>query len=127
MYEPETYHVIQEMQKYNINDSRPHVQQFQNAIRKVRQVQRMKKQRGFAFSQAEEGGQEKIIRMYDTTQKRGKYGELQDASANPFSDNNGFENDGLGNTEPFIENPFADDTRDTHRANSSRDDFSFDL
>ena len=86
MYAPESYHVVQEMQKYNINDYRPHLQHFQDAIRKVRQVQRMKKQRGFAFSQDEEGGQEKIIRMYDTTQKRGIHGELQDASLNPFSD-----------------------------------------
>lgn len=87
MYEPESYHVAQEMQKYNISDNRPHLQHFQDAIRKVRQVQRMKKQRGFAFSQAEEG-QEKLIRMYDTTQRRGKYGELQDASKDPFSDEN---------------------------------------
>lgn len=88
LYEPESYHLVQEIQKYNISDYRPHQQHFQNAIRKVRQVQRMKKQRGFAFSQAEDGGQEKIIRMYDTTLKRGIYGELQDASANPFSDRN---------------------------------------
>lgn len=88
MYVPQPYHVVQEMQKFNISDNRPHVQQFQSAIRKVRQVQRMKKQRGFAFSQSEDGGQEKIIRMYDTTQKRGIYGELQDASADPFSDEN---------------------------------------
>lgn len=88
MYVPEPYHVAQEMQKFNITDYRPHVEQFQKAIRKVRQVQRMKKQRGFAFSQSEDGNQEKIIRMYDTTQKRGVYGELQDASADPFSDEN---------------------------------------
>lgn len=87
-YSPETYHVVQEMQKYNISDYRPRVEQFQKAIRKVRQVQRMKKQRGFAFSQSEEGGQEKIMRMYDTTLKRGAHGELADASSNPFSDRN---------------------------------------
>ncbi|CAI6379299.1 ALI_HP2_G0000400.mRNA.1.CDS.1 [Saccharomyces cerevisiae] len=127
MYEPETYHVIQEMQKYNISDSRPHVQQFQNAIRKVRQVQRMKKQRGFAFSQAEEGGQEKIVRMYDTTQKRGKYGELQDASANPFNDNNGLGSNDFESAEPFIENPFADGNQNSNRFSSSRDDISFDI
>ncbi|SCU96405.1 LAMI_0F06436g1_1 [Lachancea mirantina] len=85
-YTPEPYHVVQEMQKYNIGDYRPRVEHFQKAIRRVRQVQRMKKQRGFAFSQSEEGGQDKIIRMYDTTLKRGTYGELQDASANPFKD-----------------------------------------
>ncbi|QLQ81682.1 hypothetical protein HG537_0F04430 [Torulaspora globosa] len=103
MYVPEPYHVAQEMQKFNISDYRPHAQQFQKAIRKVRQVQRMKKQRGFAFSQSEEGGQEKIIRMYDTTQKRGLYGELQDASADPFSDEN-YVN--------IPSDPFAEDIRE---------------
>ncbi|SCU90974.1 LADA_0F07382g1_1 [Lachancea dasiensis] len=85
-YTPESYHVVQEMQKYNIGDHRPRIEQFQKAIRRVRQVQRMKKQRGFAFSQSEVGGQDKVIRMYDTTLKRGVHGELQDASANPFHD-----------------------------------------
>lgn len=85
-YSPESYHVVQEMQKYNISDYRPRMEQFQKAIRKVRQVQRMKKQRGFAFSQSEEGGQDRIIRMYDTTLKRGVHGELADASLNPFND-----------------------------------------
>ncbi|AET39861.1 aminophospholipid-translocating P4-type ATPase DRS2 Ecym_5071 [Eremothecium cymbalariae DBVPG len=85
-YSPESYHVVQEIQKYNISDYRPRLEQFQKAIRKVRQVQRMRKQRGFAFSQSEDGGQEKIVRMYDTTQKRGVFGELHDASANPFRD-----------------------------------------
>lgn len=75
MYYPETYHYVQEIQKYNIQDYRPRMEQFQKAIRKVRQVQRMRKQRGFAFSQAEEG-QEKLVRMYDTTKKRGKFGEM---------------------------------------------------
>lgn len=103
MYIPESYHLVQEMQKYNISDYRPHVQHFQNAIRKVRQVQRMKKQRGFAFSQAEEG-QEKIVRMYDTTQKRGQYGELQDASVNPFNDSNE-----VGSVSVPETNPFTDD------------------
>lgn len=51
------------------------MEQFQKAIRKVRQVQRMRKQRGYAFSQAEEG-QTKLIQAYDTTQHRGRYGEM---------------------------------------------------
>lgn len=116
MYEPQTYHLVQEMQKYNISDYRPHLQHFQDAIRKVRQVQRMKKQRGFAFSQAEEGGQEKIIRMYDTTQKRGKFGELQDASYNVFDDHHP-DNDILSGSNYEViddisvpENPFADNS-----------------
>lgn len=75
MYKPETYHYVQEIQKYNIADYRPRMEQFQKAIRKVRQVQRMRKQRGFAFSQADEG-QTKLVRAYDTTQQRGKYGEM---------------------------------------------------
>ena len=123
MYAPETYHLVQEMQKYNINDYRPHIQHFQDAIRKVRQVQRMKKQRGFAFSQAEEGGQEKIIRMYDTTQKRGRFGELQDASApvDVFGDENQVNHDTLADGGYEVvdnlsipENPFASANNDSN-------------
>ncbi|KAK7206902.1 phospholipid-transporting ATPase 1 [Myxozyma melibiosi] len=74
MYFPKSYHHVQEIQKYNIADYRPRMEQFQKAIRKVRQVQRMRKQRGFAFSQADEG-QSRLIRAYDTTQERGRFGE----------------------------------------------------
>ena len=77
-YSPELYHYVQEMQKYNIQDYRPRMEQFQKAIRKVRQVQRIKKQRGFAFSQVENQDQEKIVRLYDTTKKRGAFGELSE-------------------------------------------------
>lgn len=77
---PEMYHHVQEMQKYNIQDYRPRMEQFQKAIRKVRQVQRIKKQRGFAFSQVDDQNQEKIIRLYDTTKKRGDFGELQEST-----------------------------------------------
>ena len=52
------------------------MEQFQKAIRKVRQVQRMRKQRGYAFSQADEG-QSRLIQAYDTSQERGKYGEMK--------------------------------------------------
>ncbi|KAK9473910.1 uncharacterized protein V1510DRAFT_362296 [Dipodascopsis tothii] len=76
MYYPETYHHVQEIQKYNIADYRPRMEQFQKAIRKVRQVQRMRKQRGYAFSQGDEG-QSRLIRAYDTTQQRGLYGEMK--------------------------------------------------
>ncbi|KAG5422396.1 DRS2 [Candida metapsilosis] len=67
---PETYHYVQEIQKYNIQDHRPRMEQFQKAIRKVRQVQRIKKQRGFAFSSAEGNDQEKLMRLYDTSKQR---------------------------------------------------------
>ncbi|KAK9372489.1 uncharacterized protein V1513DRAFT_420030 [Lipomyces chichibuensis] len=76
MYFPKSYHHVQEIQKYNIADYRPRMEQFQKAIRKVRQVQRMRKQRGFAFSQADEG-QSRIIRAYDTSQGRGRFGEMK--------------------------------------------------
>ncbi|KAF7524519.1 hypothetical protein G7054_g11399 [Neopestalotiopsis clavispora] len=79
MYRPQTYHHIQEIQKYNIQDYRPRMEQFQKAIRKVRQVQRMRKQRGYAFSQADES-QTRVINAYDTTRGRGRYGEMQTAS-----------------------------------------------
>lgn len=47
---------------------------------KVRQVQRIKKQRGFAFSQVEGQDQDKIVRLYDTTKKRGAFGELSETN-----------------------------------------------
>ncbi|KAI9801089.1 MAG: hypothetical protein M1833_002957 [Piccolia ochrophora] len=80
MYRPQSYHHIQEIQKYNIQDYRPRMEQFQKAIRKVRQVQRMRKQRGYAFSAADES-QTRVLQAYDTTRERGRYGEM--ASSRP--------------------------------------------
>jgi hypothetical protein len=51
------------------------MEQFQKAIRKVRQVQRMRKQRGYAFSQTDES-QARVLQAYDTTRTRGRYGEM---------------------------------------------------
>ncbi|GAA5937294.1 hypothetical protein JCM1841_006032 [Sporobolomyces salmonicolor] len=69
LFRPEPYHIVQEIQKYNLPDYRPRMEQFQKAIKKVRAVQRLRRNRGFAFSQTEEG-QEHLIRAYDTS--RGK-------------------------------------------------------
>jgi phospholipid-transporting ATPase len=83
MYFPQTYHHVQEIQKYNVQDYRPRMEQFQKAVRKVRQVQRMRKQRGYAFSAGDEGGQTmRILNAYDTTRERGRYGEML-SSRNP--------------------------------------------
>lgn len=77
MYYPQTYHHVQEIQKYNVQDYRPRMEQFQKAVRKVRQVQRMRKQRGYAFSAGDEGGQQmRVLNAYDTTRERGRYGEM---------------------------------------------------
>lgn len=46
---------------------------FQKAIRKVRAVQRMRRNRGFAFSQTENPArqdQQRLIRAYDTSTAR---------------------------------------------------------
>lgn len=75
MHRPQVYHYVQEIQKFNIQDYRPRMEQFQKAIRKVRQVQRMRKQRGYAFSQADES-QNRVLQAYDTTRERGRYGEM---------------------------------------------------
>ncbi|KAF2196872.1 phospholipid-transporting ATPase-like protein [Delitschia confertaspora ATCC 74209] len=75
MYRPQAYHHVQEIQKFNIQDYRPRMEQFQKAIRKVRQVQRMRKQRGYAFSQTDES-QARVLQAYDTTRERGRYGEM---------------------------------------------------
>ncbi|EKM80737.1 hypothetical protein AGABI1DRAFT_119321 [Agaricus bisporus var. burnettii JB137-S8] len=69
-YNPLSYHIVQELQKYNIPDYRPRQEQFQKAIKKVRAVQRMRRNRGFAFSQTETAGkqdQARLIRAYDTS------------------------------------------------------------
>ncbi|KIX03784.1 uncharacterized protein Z518_07337 [Rhinocladiella mackenziei CBS 650.93] len=77
VYFPQDYHHVQEIQKYNIQDYRPRMEQFQKAVRKVRQVQRMRKQRGYAFSAGDEGGQQmRVLNAYDTTRERGRYGEM---------------------------------------------------
>nr|CAG8433905.1 14545_t:CDS:10 [Entrophospora candida] len=70
MYHTRTYHTVQEIQKFNIPDYRPRMEQFQKAIRKVRAVQRLRKSRGFAFSQNESGQESKLIRIYDTTKAK---------------------------------------------------------
>ncbi|KAH8109002.1 calcium transporting ATPase [Phellopilus nigrolimitatus] len=69
-YMPASYHIAQELQKYNIPDYRPRQEQFQKAIKKVRAVQRLRRNRGFAFSQTEDPmrqDQARLIRAYDTT------------------------------------------------------------
>lgn len=51
------------------NDTWP-IFRFQKAIKKVRATQRMRRNRGFAFSQTENAGkqdQAKLIRAYDTS------------------------------------------------------------
>ncbi|KAJ3220012.1 hypothetical protein HDU67_007745 [Dinochytrium kinnereticum] len=68
-YGPRSYHIVQEIQKYNIPDYRPRMEWFRKAVHKVRQTQRVKRTRGFAFSQ-NESGQANLIRLYDTTRRK---------------------------------------------------------
>ncbi|KAI9355344.1 hypothetical protein DFJ73DRAFT_825210 [Zopfochytrium polystomum] len=63
------YHIIQEIQKYNIPDYRPRMEWFRKQVHKVRQTQRLKRSRGYAFSQ-NESGQANLIRVYDTTRRK---------------------------------------------------------
>ncbi|WRT66492.1 uncharacterized protein IL334_003451 [Kwoniella shivajii] len=71
-YHPTSYHIVQEIQKFNLSDYRPRQEQFQKAIKKVRATQRMRRQRGFAFSQTETNDQDqtRLIRAYDTSVAR---------------------------------------------------------
>ena len=52
----------------------PFVVRFQKAIKKVRAVQRMRRNRGFAFSQTENARQDqaKLIRAYDTSKSNAR-------------------------------------------------------
>jgi len=63
---PMPYHHVQEIQYYNLPDYRPRMDRFRQAVNKVRRIQRLKRNRGYAFSQ-NETDQTKIIRAYDTT------------------------------------------------------------
>ncbi|KAF9432891.1 hypothetical protein BGZ76_010179 [Entomortierella beljakovae] len=66
---PRTYHYVQEIQKLNIPDYRPRMERFRKAVHKVRTIQRMRRNRGFAFSQ-NESGTARLIRAYDTTAQK---------------------------------------------------------
>ncbi|KIJ30028.1 hypothetical protein M422DRAFT_36734 [Sphaerobolus stellatus SS14] len=69
-YQPALYHIAQELQKYNIPDYRPRQEQC-----KVRAVQRLRRTRGFAFSQTETAGhqdQARLIRAYDTSKSHNR-------------------------------------------------------
>ncbi|KAI9197490.1 uncharacterized protein BJ171DRAFT_221525 [Polychytrium aggregatum] len=68
-YFPKSYHIIQEIQKFNVPDYRPRQEWFRKAVHKVRQIQRLQRTRGFAFSQ-NESGQANLIRVYDTTRRK---------------------------------------------------------
>ena len=70
-YRPQSYHIVQEIQKFNIPDYRPRQEWFRKAVTKVRAIQRYKNSRGFAFSQ-NESGQSDLIRIYDTTRRKPK-------------------------------------------------------
>jgi phospholipid-transporting ATPase len=71
MYATRAYHIVQEIQKFNIPDYRPRMERFRQAVHKVRMIQRLKRNRGFAFSQ-NESGQADLIRVYDTTRRKPK-------------------------------------------------------
>ncbi|KAJ1930063.1 aminophospholipid translocase [Tieghemiomyces parasiticus] len=69
MYFTRAYHIVQEIQKFNIPDYRPRMERFRKAVHKVRMIQRLRRTRGYAFSQ-NESGQAKLIRSYDTTRSK---------------------------------------------------------
>ena len=71
MYRPKLSHIIAEMQVFGIGDHRPRMEVFRKAVHKVRLTQRIKRTRGYAFSQ-NESGQAELIRVYDTTLRKPK-------------------------------------------------------
>jgi phospholipid-transporting ATPase len=63
--------VVQEIQKYNIPDYRPHQEWFKKAVEKIKKVHNPKRYSlGFAFSQTDR--QDELIRRYDTTKRKPK-------------------------------------------------------
>ncbi|KAI8876251.1 phospholipid-translocating P-type ATPase [Backusella circina FSU 941] len=69
MHTPLSYHFVQEIQKLNLPDYRPRMDRFKQAVNKVRRIQRLKRNRGYAFTQTEDD-QTQIISVYDTTQQK---------------------------------------------------------
>jgi phospholipid-transporting ATPase len=69
MHKPLPYHFVQEIEKLNLPDYRPRMDRFKQAVNKVRRIQRMKRNRGYAFTQNEDD-QTQIISVYDTTQQK---------------------------------------------------------
>ncbi|CDK29912.1 unnamed protein product [Kuraishia capsulata CBS 1993] len=69
MYRPETYHVVQELQKAKYQETGPRSESFRNSLKRLRQSVRMRKRTGFAFDQ---GGtdQDRLMKLFDTTKKR---------------------------------------------------------
>jgi phospholipid-transporting ATPase len=63
---PRPYHIVQEIEKHNLPDTLEHAERFTKELRKVRIIQRMRRSRGYAFSQTE-SGQADLVRRYDTT------------------------------------------------------------
>jgi phospholipid-transporting ATPase len=64
---PRPYHIVQEIEIYNLSDTLEYAERFSKELRKVRIIQRMERSRGYAFSQTETG-QADLARRYDTTQ-----------------------------------------------------------
>jgi phospholipid-transporting ATPase len=64
-------HIIQEMQKYIIDDYSINQNWYNKVVGKVNMITHLRKSRGFAFSQLE-SGQADLIRIYDTTKKKPK-------------------------------------------------------
>ena len=65
-----TADTVRDVSTYLILPSHSLLCRFQNAIKKVRAVQRMRRNRGFAFSQTENPArqdQSRLIRAYDTS------------------------------------------------------------
>jgi phospholipid-transporting ATPase len=57
------------MHKFGIQDQQPRKELFRKQVQKVRLIQRQKLNRGFAFSQNDDG-EAQLIRLYDTTRRK---------------------------------------------------------
>jgi phospholipid-transporting ATPase len=64
--------VLPNVVPHRSGDTEIQLVRFQKAIKKVRATQRMRRQRGFAFSQTETNNQDqtRLIRAYDTSVAR---------------------------------------------------------
>ncbi|KAJ3323831.1 hypothetical protein HDV06_001201 [Boothiomyces sp. JEL0866] len=69
-FTPQSYHIIQEIQKHNIPDYSVKAQWFHTTVSKIQKMREMNLDYGYAFSQNDQQQEKKVVDLYDTTKRK---------------------------------------------------------
>ncbi|KAJ3309397.1 hypothetical protein HDV04_006184 [Boothiomyces sp. JEL0838] len=69
-FAPQSYHIIQEIQKHNIPDYSVQAQWFHTTVSKIQKMKEMNLGYGYAFSQNDQQLENKVVALYDTTKRK---------------------------------------------------------